>query len=574
MRRLRCVVVAASLAACSFPSSHAHFAPAAGTTGADAPHVARYHRFERRFSVAHPKRDADDVRIAARVISPSGRVTVVGGFATRGEFAFRFTPRDLGAYTYTVRADGGDGEREVASGQFVADASDDHGFVHLDPKRPHHLAFDDGAPLFVLGENRINIYDPSWNDGRADIETYIARMAEAGMTTVRVFVFDDAEAEDTPDHAQLGALEPRVGRFDEAVAERFDRIFDAAERHGIYVVLCLHAIGFSTGDGETWKSWADNPYAKARGGPAETPNDFFVDPKIRELATRKLAYASDRWGYSTHLLAIDLLNEPEWDGEIPEPVWIPWAEAMSAAYRARDPYDHLVTAGSVGLHWNQGGDERPWYASRANSTVQWHLYGKDFYEPHALARELTRKVGETWNFGKPVLCGEFAYGGEDKTTYDHTHAGIWSLLMSGAGAVAHSAPPFEIDSDEPMTKERAAHFRVLADFLKDAHAGELEPTRDVAVDAKGAMAWTLRSNRGDRRAIWILAGEEGYGSPVRGAHVTVPALPPGRYQVAWRDDVTGKPLGESTVTSDGHGQATFAVPTFVRHIAGIVRPGP
>lgn len=537
------------------------------------PHVALHGRFERRFDVPHPGVDADDVRIHAIVTGPSGRITTVGGFASHGEFAFRFAPRQTGLHRYVVRADAGGGEREVASGTFVADATGtDPGFVHVDAKRPHHLAFDDGSPLLVLGENRINIYDPTWNDGHADIESYVARMAAAGMTTLRVFVFDDAEAEDRPDRRQLGALEPRVGRFDEQVAERFDRIFEAAERHGVYVVLTLHAIGFSTGEGETWKSWEDNPYSAARGGPAASPRAFFEDAALRPVEARKLDYAIDRWGYSTHLLAIDLLNEPEWDGRIPETSWIPWAEWMSAHERAHDPYGHLVTAGSVGLHWNVDGDERPWYASPANSAVEWHLYGKEYYEPHALARELTRKVEETYGDGKPVVCGEFAYGGEDHVTYDHTHVGIWTLLMSGAGAVAHSAPPFQIDSDEPMTRARAAHFRVLSDFLRDARAGELEPRRDLSVEPRDAAAWSLRSETGDRRAIWLLAGERGYGRRVLGARVTVPELPAGRYRVSWRDDVTGASLETASIASDGHAPVTLDAPPFVRHVAAIVEP--
>jgi len=39
---------------------------------------------------------------------------------------------------------------------------------------------------------------------------------------------------------------------------------------------------------------------------------------VREVAFERIRYVVDRWGHSQNLLAIDLLNEPEWDGEIGE----------------------------------------------------------------------------------------------------------------------------------------------------------------------------------------------------------------------------------------------------------------
>src|SRR5690606_17222027 len=129
-------------------------------------------------------------------------------------------------------------------------------------------------------------------------------------------------------------------------------------------------------------------------------------------------------------------------------------------------------------------------------------YGREFYDPHALGLEMARKVEETWHYGKPVLCGEFGYGGEAKPAYDHTHVGIWSLLLSGAGALAHSAPPFEIDSDEPMTPERAAHFAVLSRFLSTFPPKEpLEPVSDVEVSVAGARVFSLATRDRAQRAL-------------------------------------------------------------------------
>lgn len=378
------------------------------------------------------------------------------------------------------------------------------------------------------------------------------------MTVLRVFIVTDMEDEEHGGRPPPGCLEPRLGEFDEEVAQQFDAIFRAAERHGVYVVLVAFALGFSEDD--PWKSWDDNPYAAVRGGPAKTRYDFFSNPEAKRWAANRLRYLARRYGGSTHLMAIDLLNEPEWDGAIPEVLWIPWAEEMARIWRKADPSGHLVTAGSVGLHWNIEGDERAWYASSENDLVQWHLYGKETYEVHALSQELNRRVRETWQYGKPVLIGEFAWGGEPKPAYDHTHVGIWTAIFSGAWPLAHSAPPFNVDSDELMTPERARHFRALRRFL--ASLPPMDPEPPVVRD--GVTVYALRGE--EVAALWLLAAEDRYGEQIAGVRVDLGNLRPGCWRITWIDDLTGQPL--TTAEAEVHGAQTLIdAPPFARHLA-------
>ncbi|CAM3593917.1 cellulase family glycosylhydrolase [Corallococcus sp. ZKHCc1 1396] len=525
--------------------------------------VERFARFESDFDVPGLTRAPDDVAVHARFVAPSGREVVVGGFPVEGGgFRVRFTPQEVGEYGYRIHADGGQGAREVASGRFVSRPSTRRGFVRRSTVSAHHLAWEDGTPFLPLGENRFNVYDPTWNHGQQSAPDYIAGMAARGMNTLRIFIFTDCEREEPAPGPQPGCLEPRPGVFDAQVAARYDAIFAAAEQHGLQVVLTLFAVGFTPG--ETWKSWEDNPYSTARGGPAAMPDDFFDRP---ELAERRLRYVLARYGASPSLLAVDLLNEPEWDGNVGEATWRPWAERLATTWHAEDPYGHLVTVGSVGLHWNVDGDERPWYASPRNDLLQWHLYGEDFYQVHALAAELTRKVAETWGYDKPILCGEFGYGGEDRATFDHTHVGIWVTTFSGAGGLAHSAPPFTEDSDVPMTPERGRHFRVLADFLARLPPGPpLLPLAAPGASPGGTRAWAL--GRPGLQALWVMGAKEGYGQPVSDARVLV-RLEPGRYRVTWWDDVTGAVLGREERTMSGP-ETSLGVPAFTRHAAGML----
>lgn len=499
----------------------------------------------------------------ATFTAPSGKVDRVGAFPARGAFRVRWAPREEGLHRYEVVGDRG---AVLASGEVLATPSAARGYVRVDPARPHRLRFDDGAPLLVLGENRMNVYDTSWNHDQLGIDAYLEKMASHGMTALRVFMFTDAEAEGAPDGKQKGCIEPRPGVFDDDAAEDFDAILAAGARHGIHVVLTLYACGFTPGD--PWKGWEDNPYHVRNGGPGEDNWDVFEDPRARALALGKLRYVMDRWAWSPNLLAIDLLNEPEWDGDLGEDVWRPWAEDLARVWQAEDPYGHPVTVGSVGLHWNVEGDEHAWWASRGCDVVQWHLYGPEVYQVHALAAEMHRKVQEVWHHGKPVLVGEFAWGGEDTSTYDHTHVGIWSATFAGAGVLAHSAPPFTIDSDHPMTPARGAHFRALRDLLAPLEAkGALDP--DPRVRATRVTARAL----GDqvRRGVWVLAPEARYDEVMRGATVTLD-LPSGEYEVAWFDDVTAAPLAPAETRAHAGGALRLTVPAFTRHAFGLVRP--
>jgi hypothetical protein len=504
--------------------------------------------------------------VRAEIVAPSGATTRVAAFPRGASLAVRFRPREPGRHAWRALAGEGAAEREVARGAVVAADLGVPGQVVV---RDGALVTEDGRPFRPLGENRFNVYDPAWSDGLSS-EAYVARMAADGMTALRVFVFTACGREGAP--AKPGCLEPALGAFDDAAAAEYDAVFAAAERHGVKVVLSIFAVGFTPGD--QWKGWEENPYSAARGGPAASHLDFFTGAEAREAARARLRYVLARWGASPALLAVDLLNEPEWDGGVPEDHWIPWAEDLARTWRAEDPWGHPITAGPVGLHWNVEEDEHRWWASAGCDVVQWHRYGPDVYDVHALAAALVATTRDTARHGKPVLVGEFAWGGEPAPDHDHTHVGIWAATFAGAGVLAHSAPPFTIDSDHPMTPARARHFRTLAAFLRRAEAKEpLRPAADPAPSVPGMRALALAG--ASTRALWLHAPKAGYGAPIAGATVRVAGLAAGRWRVTWVDDVVGLEIAREEL--EVAGDAVLRAPRFARHVAALlerVRQGP
>lgn len=556
LRRLSLAVAAALAlvgAACAT-------APAAGRPGLGAAEHAAVAAVNRPVEVGVAAPPGDDDRTArVEVEAPSGGVVSVPAFRRAAVLAARFRPLERGPHRWRLLAGEGAGARVLARGSVAVEDLGDRGGVRV---QGPVLVDGAGGVFRPLGENRFNVYDPAWSDGLS-AAAYVARMARDGMNTLRVFVFTGCGRPGAK--REPGCLEPTLGGFDEEAAARYDEIFAAAERHGVKVVLALFAVGFTPGD--AWKGWESNPYARARGGPAAEPGDFFVDPAAREAAKARLRYVSARWGASPALLAVDLLNEPEWDGGIAESDWIPWAQDLARTWRALDPYGHPVTLGSVGLHWDVEHDERPWWESPACELVQWHRYGADVYDVHALAEALVTTIRDTARSGKPVLVGEFGWGGDPAPLHDHTHVGIWAATFAGAGVLVHSAPPFTVDSDAPMTPARAAHFRALSAFLRRAEAaGALAPAPDPAVSLRGARALALAGDRAV--AIWLHGPADGYGTPVVGLSLSVPGLAAGTWRATWVDDVTGEELGSAEVHArDVAGPVTLAAPPFTRHAA-------
>ncbi|MDB4934464.1 MAG: glycoside hydrolase, partial [Labilithrix sp.] len=88
-------------------------------------------RFQVVFDVPDHSRAPDDVRIEGRFTAPSGAVITTGGFASHGRWMVRFTPREVGAFRYVIRAEGGTGPREVARGELVSTPSRSPGFVTI-----------------------------------------------------------------------------------------------------------------------------------------------------------------------------------------------------------------------------------------------------------------------------------------------------------------------------------------------------------------------------------------------------------------------------------------------------------
>ncbi len=147
------------------------------------------------------------------------------------------------------------------------------------------------------------------------------------------------------------------GRYDKAALARIDRLIERCARHGIYVLLDLHAV---TG-GQSRENYAD----ATSGEPL-----FWAHADLRERATRLWEFLARRYRDNPAVAGYDLINEPHTEGRTH--LLTSWLRTTVARVRAIDTR-HVVWlsgdewgAGLVGL------EPQLWKARQL--AFQFHIY--------------------------------------------------------------------------------------------------------------------------------------------------------------------------------------------------------
>ncbi len=389
---------------------------AAARAAAPVPVVPRFAKFEAAFTLAGQTGNPFDPAvndIEVTFAGPGGRSVTIPAFWDGDRWRVRFAPVRLGLYALTVRR-GGTAVRpaDLIPARFRCIPSFLPGFVRRDPQTTQRFVFDDGRTYYPLGMNA------AWTGGdMPDYAAPFALMHGAGMNWARVWMtfWDGKALEWSPDKSQ----NPAQGVLILDAARRWDAIFDAAARNGVYVQMTLQHHGQYTE--KTDPNWRDNPFNRANGGSLTRPDDFFTDPEAKRLTRAKYRYVVARWGYSTHLLAWELFNEvqniTEAQGHFADVV--AWHKAMAAYLRSVDVNHHLLTTSVTVPHEPLAG------------------IGLDYDQPHEYTHDLISYFAGLGGADKPLFVGE--WGPDDaKTgmTEQTLHDGLWASLMAptaGAG---------------------------------------------------------------------------------------------------------------------------------------------
>src|SRR5690554_2822862 len=351
-------------------------------------------------------------------------------------------------------------------------------------------------------------------------------------------------------------------------AWQLDYLLELAEKHGIYLMICLLNHGQFTKN--TNPEWDENPYNVQNGGFLREPVEFLSNPEAKKLFQRKLRYISARWGYSPNIFSWEWFNEVNLtDGLDDAELLVPWMEEMKDYLYSIEPYNRL-TSNSFSTAYR--GDEEEW-TTTAVDYLQIHKYNQVNW-----SRGWWWAVSDLRKFSsKPILIGEY---GKQSVIIDpqgiHFHDGLWGGGFAGA---AGSAMLWWWDTYiEPH--DLYYHYQGLSKFFaeEDLHRQGMTAVR-LAKDSEEIQGFALLSPV--RALIWVRSkkynqmyfessawkvGPEKVEFPEVTEEITIPNLLPGKYRIESWQTFTGEIL-ETRVEEAPQGLLVIKLPPFKKDIA-------
>lgn len=311
--------------------------------------------------------DSADIELVGIFNAPSGTEKVVPGFwmqpyldactapcaqenwqpAGEAGWQVRFTPDEVGTWSYRLEVRDNGSVVDEQSGQFEAAPSDHPGFIRLGANR-RYFRYDSGASYFPIGHN----LNWSWQGG-GGVHAYrgwFESLSRAGGSYARIYV-------DVPWF--IGLEWGEAGSYRQEDAARLDALLELAAEYGIGVQLVLlwHQ-GVTTYTGspvlvpeeparpDASADWDNHPYNVAQGGALSGPGVFFFDNNALRLFRQRLRYIVARYGDSPQIFAWEIIDQIDRTANFTPDVADRWLREMAGYVRQIDPYQHLITAGS------------------------------------------------------------------------------------------------------------------------------------------------------------------------------------------------------------------------------------
>mgnify|MGYP005845669031 CR=1 FL=1 len=347
---------------------------------------------------------------------------------------------------------------------------------------------------------------------------------------------------------------PAMGYYNPLDCFLLDQVVEAAERHGIYLQLCLL----------TRDLYMDLLASQDR--PA-------YERAIRQ-AKKTLRYAVARWGYSTHVAAWEYFNEMN-----PGLPTDRFYDELGKYCEQVDPYRHLRTTSA----W--GPSPKDWRHPRLDvAQHHWYLrpaWGELWKDEVAAVADRVALLRQHAGH-KPCMLAEFGLAGDqwqrspymdqDRELIHFRHS-LWASALSGLSATALFWWWENLDR-----RDAYSHYRPLAQFVADVPFAEaaldaakarVEPQAVHVVGLQGGdVAYLWLCNR--QATWWRLVVEKVQPAAVRQATLEVQGLSPGDYHVEWWDTRTGRILERQALGTSG-GALRLAVPEFAEDLGCKIR---
>jgi hypothetical protein len=141
----------------------------------------------------------DDVRLAAEFQHGDTRIRVSGFYDGEGIYRIRFSPPELGAWTWRTQSNAAVLNGRSGAFKCVAPGANNHGPVHVTPDG-YHFAYADGKPFRQIGTTAY-----SWaQQSDAKCEQTLATLRTSPFNKMRMCVFPNVPAQFVDPFARTG----------------------------------------------------------------------------------------------------------------------------------------------------------------------------------------------------------------------------------------------------------------------------------------------------------------------------------------------------------------------------------
>ncbi|RPH95295.1 MAG: DUF5060 domain-containing protein [Calditrichaeota bacterium] len=489
--------------------------------------------------------DPEQIDVTAVFTSPSGKPWHLFGFFDDyrhvSEWKVRFSPNEIGMWSYVITANNADGAQQSEVRTFTAVQSPHHGWIKPATENPHYLVHDDGAPFYGVG-----MYTP-WGNSIEEFD----ELKKYGGNTFAIWNITYGGMVNG-----YGLIEEQLGRYNQMKCGKIDTLLQVAEARDLTMMFCFwpHDLFSAT----VWAhQWHQNPYRFVCD-----VVDVYSDQACWEYQEKQYRYLIARFSYSRAMGIWEMMNEINGtDGwaagrhdEAKE-----WVHKVDHYFKENDAFQHPTTAsrsGGFGEYWLEMYDliDLPnihVYESQGWPTPYLGNTLRSSMENYAFATQ------RFWNaFAKPAIFGE---AGADLVTValrspDYTamyHNAIWASLTNGLAAT-----PYWWTFSDPIRnveREQMAHlakFVADIDFVKDSREHFAVKTDD----------YDLFGMRGDSTAFgWM---RQIYAQDITRMQfdlqdVLRPDIPV--YAVSYYDPWNGKEMG-TTIRPHVDGQLRDIIP--------------
>lgn len=523
--------------------------------------VGQYQKWEAKVFIANPNftnpYDYTQVCLTSVFTSPSGQTKTIEGFwkdgynvsnlttgllaknAAENGWYIRFTPTEVGTWTYSMTFTDLQGTSSAQTGSFQCSASSEKGFIRRQEEK-NYLKFDNGSPYVPIGQNLC------WYDHRGigDLKTWMDPMSDNKANYIRYWLcYWATELEWSPTTFNY----PYIGlkQYEQSHAYELDWLIDYAKQKGLYIDFCIQNHGQlqkTGGLGNDSPQWETNPYNTALGGPCGSPAEYWSNPIAKATYKNKLRYLVARWGYSTNIMAWEFFDEMDLTEDYKNNIVnaTNWVNEMAEHLKTIDPNQHLTTNSYT--YTDAGANV---FFNNNIDISQVHYYdGIDSNKPPTNANYetiiATQAKTMTEKYNKPFMTGEFGLFVNDQVgntaIYDAEavmmHNIMWSTMLNGS--MGPGATWWWSSYTHPFGAKTYKIFKQLADFT----------TTHMDVAAKNYKPITpIFTSPGNFQTAIITPQYAGYHPPTY--------------------DAAPAPSNKFTISSDG---SLFPVPTNLSNV--------